>query len=566
MSTLRFASVLLALASLASVACATSEDDSTLPPPVRPPDAAALDSSGFDTSNGDTSASDSSDATTDTASPCEAGATETRPCGMCGSQNRYCTGSSWSDWTTCSGEMTGADCSVGEVRASDCGMCGTQKDTCDPTTCTWITGACTGAGVCNPGETQTTTASCANPGEIRTKTCTDKCAWSAFGACTLPTGWLPMTAPPAAIDGRYYHSAVWSGTEMIVFGGYGSYVSSGPSYYLRNNGGAYNFGADSWRTIAAAPSVFSTGRWQHTAVWTGSKMIVWGGLGYYSASTSYAKNDGAIYDPSLDSWASMSTPSTLSARYGHAAVWSTTTNEMIVWGGQGATCAGTYCNDGASYNPATDTWTTIPTPPIAGRWKHSMIWTGSELVIWGGYNSSGSYLRDGARYDPKTKIWTKFPDPPADIDGRYDHVAVWSGKEMLIFGGYGNSVGSSYAKGNGARYLPGGSWTEFTTPPDDIFATGTSAKRYAIQAWYGNGKLWMWSGLPGTSSSGYAVSGGVSYDPATDTWTTMDLTGAPTTNRTRASVVWTGKEAILWGGTNYSSGSTYYADGAVYRP
>ena len=35
----------------------------------------------------------------------------------------------------------------------------------------------------------------------------------------------------------------------------------------------------------------------HTAVWTGSRMIVWGGNGYGGAL-----NTGALYDPATDTW------------------------------------------------------------------------------------------------------------------------------------------------------------------------------------------------------------------------------------------------------------------------
>src|SRR4029077_3303993 len=40
----------------------------------------------------------------------------------------------------------------------------------------------------------------------------------------------------------------------------------------------------------------------HTAVWTGSEMIVWGG-----SSTTMALNTGGRYDPSTDSWTATST-------------------------------------------------------------------------------------------------------------------------------------------------------------------------------------------------------------------------------------------------------------------
>ena len=63
----------------------------------------------------------------------------------------------------------------------------------------------------------------------------------------------------------------------------------------------------------------------HTAVWTGSEMIVWGGLWLRRF------NSGGRYNPSTDSWTATSTTNAPTARYGHTAVW--TGSEMIVWGG-----------------------------------------------------------------------------------------------------------------------------------------------------------------------------------------------------------------------------------------
>ena len=56
---------------------------------------------------------------------------------------------------------------------------------------------------------------------------------------------------------------------------------------------------------------------------------------------------------------------------------------MIVWGG--ITFAPNYLNTGGRYNPNTDTWTATslanaPTP----RADHTAVWTGVEMIIWGG--------------------------------------------------------------------------------------------------------------------------------------------------------------------------------------
>jgi len=52
-----------------------------------------------------------------------------------------------------------------------------------------------------------------------------------------------------------------------------------------------------------------------------------------------------------------------------------------------------------------DTWTATTTvnAPEA-RVFHPAVWTGSEMIIWGGFNSGA--LNTGARYNPATDSWT----------------------------------------------------------------------------------------------------------------------------------------------------------------
>src|SRR5437773_10410381 len=69
------------------------------------------------------------------------------------------------------------------------------------------------------------------------------------------------------------------------------------------------------------------------------------------------------------------------AREVHTAVW--TNSEMVVWGGDGV--LGLALNTGARYNPGTDSWTaTSTTNAPDGRDSHTAVWTGSEMIIWGG--------------------------------------------------------------------------------------------------------------------------------------------------------------------------------------
>lgn len=73
-------------------------------------------------------------------------------------------------------------------------------------------------------------------------------------------------------------------------------------------------------------------------------------------------------------------PTSLSyARADHTAVW--TASEMIFWGGSD----GSWLDTGLRYNPLTDTWTAVSTlDEPDGRSKAAFVWTGTELIIWGG--------------------------------------------------------------------------------------------------------------------------------------------------------------------------------------
>ncbi len=132
---------------------------------------------------------------------------------------------------------------------------------------------------------------------------------------------------------------------------------------------------NSWSTIdtANAPSA----REMHTAVWTGSKMIVWGGQ-----TNSGSTNTGGIYDPVSNTWTAMSTNNAPSPRKHQTAVW--TGSKMIIWGGD-STYGGYYLKTGGVYDPLTDTWTTTSLSNCPdGRNTHTAIWTGDEMIIWGG--------------------------------------------------------------------------------------------------------------------------------------------------------------------------------------
>ena len=257
--------------------------------------------------------------------------------------------------------------------------------------------------------------------------------------------WTPTSTTNAPVR-RTRHTAVWTGSEMIVWGGA---VNSFP--YYTNTGGRYNPTTDTWTatSIVSAPEA----RDGHTVVWTGTEMIVWGGLSFDGSNYHYL-NTGGRYNPSTNSWTATSLTNAPTARHDHTAVW--TGSQMIVWGGANNS---TVFNTGGRYHPGTDTWiaTSTNNAPDA-RASHTSVWTGSEMIVWGGYNGSSNYqpLNTGERYNPGNDSWTatSIINAPA---GRAFHTAVWTGTEMIVWGGAPNFL---FDTNTGGRYNPSSdSWT-----------------------------------------------------------------------------------------------------------
>ena len=281
------------------------------------------------------------------------------------------------------------------------------------------------------------------------------------------------TATSGAPASRLAHTAVWTGTEMIIWGGW-----NGASTYF-NDGAAYD-PINGWSAIAT-PNSF-VGRWDHTAVWTGTEMIVWGGNTSLGLS-----NTGAAYDPTTNSWRALPS-SGLLERAEHTAVWTGT--EMIVWGGNTNLGPG---NDGAAYNPTTNSWRPIADPPVGflGRANHTAVWTGSEMIVWGGNTNSG-VGNTGAAYDPAMNTWRLISTTNAPAP-RLDHTAIWTGPagiSMVIWGG--DDFFTSF--NDGARYDP---VTDRWSATDLTINEVPTARIDHSAVWTGT-EMIVWGGNDGT--------------------------------------------------------------------
>lgn len=291
---------------------------------------------------------------------------------------------------------------------------------------------------------------------------------------------------------RMDHSGIWSGSLFVIWGGR---ATSGT---IRQNGGRYDPVGNAW---VSSPNLNNlnrpTGTYNHTAVWTGAKMITWGGVNALGAPV----NSGGIYDPNFDQWTLGGTTLTGSPipRHSHTAIWTGT--QMIVWGGLLST---TPQNSGGMYDPATNTWTTVSTTGApSARYNHVAVWTGSRMIVWGGFNGT-TYLNDGGVFDPSTNSWLGGHPTTANAPtARQSHVGVWTGTRLLVWGG----------------------------------------------------------SIPG---NGVTNTGGL-YDLNTNSWVPTTAIGAPTA-RTKTLGWWTGSQLLIWGGSAQGGTPINTDTGALYTP
>ena len=279
--------------------------------------------------------------------------------------------------------------------------------------------------------------------------------------------------PLSEQDPRFGHTAVWTGTEMIIWGG-----ASGDTL---SNGARYNPIQNSWTPVSTTGSPIN--RYYHSAVWANDKMILWGGTNLDSGTL----NSGGIYDPSKDTWSSTSMVDAPGPRHAFTQIW--TGKEMVIWGGYRSTDINQgFWDNGGNYNPVPNRWQAISqTNAPSPRARHSAVWTGEQMIVWGGVGESSrgvGALNDGAIYDPKRNTWAPMATQFAP-SARSLHTAVWTGEKMIVWGGY--------------------------------------------------------------SANGLPMKSGAIYNLKLDQWTPLSLDASPAP-RINHTAIWDGQRMLVWGG------------------
>jgi hypothetical protein len=119
----------------------------------------------------------------------------------------------------------------------------------------------------------------------------------------------------------------------------------------------------------------------------------------------------------------------IESRTNAVAVW--TGSEVLIWGGR----ADNVLADGAAYDPSSDTWRVLPTSPLSARSNTAAVWAGTELLVIGGLNDDGQPLYDSASFDPVSNQWQTLD---AEFGGPDYSIAVgWTGRFAVVAGADG---------------------------------------------------------------------------------------------------------------------------------
>lgn len=289
-------------------------------------------------------------------------------------------------------------------------------------------------------------------------------------------------------------------------------------------------------------------------------LVAMAGIGSYAITRSSEENQDRVVGPGPEASEGQATPSPDStvptpvfenlnsgwtklesppeARTDAVTVWSgrqPSGRDLVMWGGSSG-YGGTVHDNGYSWDPDTNAWTTIAESPLAGRAEAGAAFTGTEIVIWGGYSGQQRPLGDGAAYDPQSDSWRLLPDAP--IPPAIPVATVWTGEEVLVWG----STDRSAASRAGAAYNPTtNQWRRLPDAPAAINLgtavwTGGDSSRPQEMIVFG-------AELDNSNVSELDHGVGIAHDPASDKWRELpDVALSPQAS----AIAWTGEEVIAW--------------------
>ncbi len=325
-----------------------------------------------------------------------------------------------------------------------------------------------------------------------------------------PPNWQPM--PKAPIAGRVSAGVVWTGEEMIVWGG----VVRGQHIEGVGDGAAFDPARASWRSIRSAPEGVLGGGGQ-AAAWTGRRAVFWAG------NSPDGPARGAVYNPRTDRWRRLSR-GPLGAREGYVSAW-TGAELVIVGGSSGDALARPIA---AAVDPRADSWRRLPgLNALDGLLPSGVVVTGDRLFIGGVVydcpapdpcTSGPAFLSYDLGSDQMQEIdLTNAPDPSFTPVG-------WTGTEVFGTGDDRSSI-------------------VFYDPVTDRWRTGATAPCAVEDSADRQVAFLVDRYVAACGKDALQI-----YTLASDTWESVPAGHSPLNSRWGSQIAWTGEELIVWSG------------------
>jgi len=323
--------------------------------------------------------------------------------------------------------------------------------------------------------------------------------------------------PPGLLGRRNGAAVVWTGKELIVWGG----VSvRGTVFQTHADGAAYDPRTGRWALLPPAPESQWLQGDHGLAVWTGREMLVWGGVTIpdpVGNPNVGRPADGVAYDPGRRTWRRLPAR-TAQPTPGCGDCWAVWTGRELVVGQVEEADAGGG-TVAVAYDPAANRWRPLPpSPTLTGGNGHlqarTAMWAGTRLLVWNfwsrtaraandesGVSDRPNEVPDGIdlwAYDPAGGRWTVLPAPPGEVRRVVAGASmVWTGREVVIASA---QTAQRRTVTRAGRYDPDqAAWTPIAPPPR---SRGANLGPVTLE----------WTG------SAVVEPGNAVYDPAADRW------------------------------------------------
>ena len=220
----------------------------------------------------------------------------------------------------------------------------------------------------------------------------------------------------AALDPRDGMSAAMTAEDLLfLWGGFRKHA--GITY---NDGALVDLATG---LVTAVPPAPLDPRMNATAVWTGSEFVVFGGQNFDRGFS-----DGAAFDPETMAWrrlpdAPLSAASHPTAVFADGAMYVWLPSGDTPYAGLPAASAGQF----ARYRPGPNSWDALPAPPASGHTARLVDADGTPVLVIGpqmlayGTPSTGDQAITVVAFDARTDVWGS----PVTSDHKSDAAAAF---------------------------------------------------------------------------------------------------------------------------------------------